>query len=1585
MKRNILTLGLAALIGCAAFTAPEASAKQQRVLADGSVPMVKGFDKNEAMNKMRARRGTEQMGRIKGVRSGLTDMTKLHSADRPGYSTTRSMKNPRGHFVGNVGSFASMETFGQAFFGSIDAKTGEVTNLFQSAALINGNDYDVQGGFIRDNIFYTPLVGGDYGDEVYWNRLDLENMTMLPSIEFGAGTTAAYAYAMTYNEAEDYVYCLAIDFLTGADNMLSVFDCKDKFRLVAQTSLNNTSFVGGIAYNPVDQMVYAFDDSGRIFIVEAGKSTMLQQGQFTNAVCPIDGYSASQICYSPLDECFAMILRDPIKEEIRLGYFSSDEAEDGSYDAWEVVDGVLLGATGRYQTPFFSSLMCTDPYAENDAPALPDAPVFNYVDAALSGSIEITIPTDYYSGISMPATEKVATLVTIDGEEALKGDFAPGSKQTIQKELTQGEHIVAVTCTTNRVDSPTRTVKKWIGNDNPLPVTHVSLGDENLLTWNAPGAVGAHNGFVDTKALTYDVYFAQKKQNDEPIVGTSYTITPPKDLDYVNIRVVANANGLSSESADIHKVIGGALKLPVVLEPTVEESNLFEVIDATPDGNTFQYNTDNVPMFRCFIGYYDAGNDWLFLPVMNFPDTSHLYNFAFTFINAQYEGNENLDIYLTKKITTDTSDMVNIFSERGLDYPSAHPYSLNFGVPEAGDWYIAFRCTSPGATGGGVGLYEFAVNSLTGVSSDVPGDITDIKFTPAAGGELKTTIAITAPTKNIVGADLDPNADITYTVKTGKYTATGVAKPGQVATIEIEVEKSGFNQFEVTPSNANGTGLVRNYRQFVGVDRPLMPVNVKGVPGPDNQSYTLTWERPSDRGENGGYIDIDNLTYNIYNVTGTAYHMLGSTKDLTFTVKGLPEQQEIYNLGPIASNEIGESRNSTMISDILGKPYELPMVEAFGNNAFSYEPFFINLTGEFSYGAAQPIVSVLSTTYKHNCLEDCDDGAILFYTTAGRRSKGEIVFPKFTTKSIGEATISVRIIDFAECPDVEIWARCDGSNDLQKIGDLPLEKPVNGKWVDATVAIPQAYLDKNWVQMTMRFNFTGSRDEYAFIDSYTISQNIDIDMGVKSIAGSNTGHVGETYTYTTTIVNGGKEMIRQNAGRIYTRLRDKDGNTILYQENANPRIFALGEIQYPYTITFQENYADLSPLTLEVTTDLEGDEVAWNNTRSLKIEVTESEAPVVHDLAGKWNDDFTEVNLTWSEPDMSIKGYDGFELRQSGENGDMLGQFRNVDMDKAIPFCFNGVRWVDDAKPQAWHVIDVEDIYPFKGDARMGAHGGSKYIMARTPEFNEETMDGITQAADWLISPEVKPGSSISFWYGTADSSYTEYIELWVSSTDDTLGDQINKVSEETSVGATCGSFRYVRTFSKSGDEAWEFVQQQLPADAKYFALVYRSIDGFAVMLDDITFDQVADAKSELDHYSVWTLSDDNWKTWNCVADNLLTPGYTVKDADKSKTNTYYVITYVKSADSFVGGPRSNAARIFGQSVEGIDGDAKNVAGGKGLINFFGLNGEVAKIYSADGRLVNEATIAGSHDSVNADPGVYVITIGKSTYKIIVK
>lgn len=75
----------------------------------------------------------------------------------------------------------------------------------------------------------------------------------------------------------------------------------------------------------------------------------------------------------------------------------------------------------------------------------------------------------------------------------------------------------------------------------------------------------------------------------------------------------------------------------------------------------------------------------------------------------------------------------------------------------------------------------------------------------------------------------------------------------------------------------------------------------------------------------------------------------------------------------------------------------------------------------------------------------------------------------------------------------------------------------------------------------------------------------------------------------------------------------------------------------------------------------------------------------------------------------------------------------------------------------------------------------------------------------------------------------------------------------------------------------------------------------------------------------------------------------------------------------------------IGTSVISATGNNVNIIGGKDCIKVYGLNGEIVTISTLDGKILTKETTAGSSTSFRVDKGVYIVTVGSRSTKVIVK
>ena len=1487
---------------------------------------------------------------------------------------TRSAEEPRADFYAMVPITKTMVTADQAFLGKIDGTTGNFQKIFSGSHFRSG-DYEYMSAAIRGNYLYLPCLDATvFETVVYWNEIDLNTGELVRRIDFGSDALGA-PYTLAYDEKSDKFYGLATN--GSSYNQLLVYDPQTfKFDYIAD--LSNKPYISAIAYYPEDQSIYGFDCTNRVYIIDSSRGQVDQAGELStenDMTIYEEGFNAP-ICYSPKDHCFVTILGDSNIEKYVLNYIDPE--------SWEVSRGQVINDNyGSY----FGAMVCTDLYAAWEAPELPVISDTKFEGSSTSGSVTFKASALQFSGIAFASGVKLKTVATLDGKTIFEGELNPGEEKTIDVTTESGEHTMSVYCEANGEKSPVASKIFYTGYDNPYPVTNLKLNDLEL-TWTAPKKGGVHNGYVDDSVLYYDVYFNNEKINSRPVTTTSYTIYHPAEMAMTAISVVAVSNGMESSKTTLDEIIGKAKTLPVSIEPTLEELSIIKIVDANNDNESFnysKYNDIDHGLLRHQIGYFNDADEWVFLPRTSFPDADKLYNLTLA-IGGIYTGTtrEDLSIYIGKK--AEPSAMTELIWNRyQLGCPHVPvEHSINFAVPEAGEYYIGIHYNSQkDLNGRGITLSLFNVKQ-TDSTADVPAAVTACEIKGDPSGSLQADLTLTLPTKNIKGELLPADKDLTVAVECDGLDdyVTKTGKPGEQVVVRSNAAKDGFNQFVITVGNDNGYGPSISYRGYVGLDTPYAPTNLILNPKGDNTSATLSWDAPPAIGLNGGYVNLDGIEYVVYYRTATSAVNLkkfgtSNTTSFDFTVPPYAYQQEYYMMTVGAQNSTGYDSNMNFTGDILGKPYNLPMVEEYGTSRFDYYPVMrrtgagyggITLENEKDLSAYAPYLGGNPTLRS---------GGLIMYADAGA-AKSQIMIPKASTKGIPEVQFSAALWDYANAPHIYLTGRT--SADPQKIielGDLPLAKTNSPEWNEEAIVLPKEFSNQDWIQLYINVDFTANPAEFLVIDRYSIKPNVEYDLQIYDLAAPPSTNVGETITVTTTIANSGLET---NSGRMTVSLYDPEGNRLATELGQLPRLLSGRTATTSHEFNIAAEWGDFEYITVRASIEGMEDMVETNNTEELNIRILNTPLPVVNDLAGAYNDDHTAVTLTWSEPDLSHGDNEDMEHTRPFLVTDQIGLFRNVDLDNSECFEIDGLTWPDADKPQAWTVMNAKEL-GLMNDTRLYPHSGEQYLMARALHYDFMGGETPKQADDWLISPEVVPGTEVTFWYNRLNTEYTEYVELWVSSTDDELGDEV--VTNASGQRVSCGSFRKVRSFSKTGSETWEEVTFTLPSDAKYFALVYCSFDSFGAMIDDIQFTPKQLAKWEVDHYSVFRHVTKDGKTVVEDLDNNVKGTSLTKEVEDANAN-YYVRTFVQTPVGVKYGPLSNQLRLYAMGVDDLT-DLQGVYGTEGAIIVKGHAGEKFALYTADGKYLRHLTLTEANQTVAAEPGICIVKAGNAMVKVLVK
>ena len=1543
------------------------------------------------------------LNQVVPLRDGEHTLPAMRSQKMRPQSIFRSPEAPRGNCYAVVNRYTEMEYAHQAYVGPLDLTTGRLTRLYSGAVFCPyiGDDYLYQGNSYRKGQIicpnYTNISETLYGAS--WTLVDIETGEITDKINFN--DQLADAYSVTYDPDRDIFYTIAIDMNNSeGDSYFGIVNPNGATgweyyaggRL--ETKNNQKPFIAAIAYNPVDKQVYAFDNNNYVYSIEWDGSLGMKHPEYTLVSvgeiympdesvlfeCDSNDPMAGQITYSPMDEMFVAVYRDNRYRVNRIVYVHPETFE------------AFIGAdVNADSTPFVCSIFCVDDMASSDAPMLAPAPVLSFTDGSLSGSIALSTPTESFIGLDLSG-KTLKAVTKIDGEVKDERNVTAGQSFTLNLTLEQGLHSLEFTTEINGETSPVNTVPFYVGFDAPQAPTNIRL-DLNHLTWDVPAQPGVNKGYVDTDDITYDVYLNDVKQNSQPLTVNEFDITVPETMAYSDIAVTASSHGQTSPKGSIKEIFGKAFELPFLQAPTKEQSSLYTIVNANNDYRTFYYGTNSGVEGMIFLcGYTDDADDWLFLPAINFPDNKKLYSFEADLrgVYTDLLTAESFEVYLADRATVESAlKGTQIYADYNLKVSAAtiRHHNMTFAVPEAGDYYIAIHMVSTREQSSqGLTFHNFEVKALDGSTSAVPGEPTNVTVVPAQFGEQMVTATATLPTVDILGNPLPADEDITLTLTYADdagytYSQQVTGKPGETVSVTNGGDRDGFIYYTLTPSNSHGSGYARSYRVYVGVDIPLAPRNIQGVPSADNLSLNLTWEAPEEIGKNGGYIDLTapDFKYTVYVRSGTSYNKIADTRDLAYTfypfgVEGTGKL-ESYLVGPGASNSAGQSQNSLFVSEVLGQPLELPLKEEWNSSLFNYSPYNFVTTGAYS---ASDWASAGTTLGLGIGDPSVIEGCIFTFSAAGH-SLSKLILPKATTKGIMKVNFILKYWDFAEAPKtIRIFGRSDKTNEETLISEITTNRPSKGEWVEAEIPLTENFIDSNWVQLLVETELFGGENEYLVLDSFQLMPDADYDLKLTTLSGLTQATIGDVLTYDVTVANAGRERL---GAPLSIQLIDKATDKVLASDNV--QIDALTSNQtFDHSATFQLDgtFSKIENVIVRASIDAE-DENLSNNTRELQLTIMPSQLPAVDDLEATLNDDGT-VALTWSAPSATYGNFDNFDAYKPFQTTETLGFWQNKDLDGMQPIYFQNqatgapLLWENSESPCAWMVYDYEAMGA--PEARIKPHSGNQAIMARCGMYPDENVP--VQSSKWLISPEIVPQSALSFWYSTLTTDYKEFVELWVSETPN--GEGYLDPTDSRLPAGKCGTFTKVTSFSKMGAEDWEYVTYRFNSRTRQFALRYCSYDSFCAVLDDISFTPANMLTRTPASYSVYRCELDGSNPV-MIAENITATSFTDTNFNDAAYR-YYVVANSDIDGHLAAGAPSNHVTVIGSSVDEISGDVAVVAG-KGVINVINLAGQETVIAAADGKIVAKAVNASAHSAYAVESGVYVVTVGRRSYKVIVK
>ncbi len=1185
-------------------------------------------------------------------------------------------------------------------------------------------------------------------------------------------------------------------------------------------------------------------------------------------------------------------------------------------------------------------LYVPDPAAAEGAPDKISDLAINFEKGATTGNVTFTAPSTSYAGGKLTGT--LNYVVKVNNMQKAQGTAVPGEKVSVPLTVDGGQTVFEVTTSNESGISPAAQMESWIGFDTPLPPTNLKmdLNEETgqvKLTWDRP-ASGAHGGYVDYDNMVYYVYrVGSLKSKAQKGLSYEETIDVNGKLDYYYYEVGAankEGNPIGDHAYTREFVLGAPIK-PDFTEKfdSNNKFRLFTVVDVNEDGKTWEYmKNGSTRLARAMGSETVSSDDWLMSPPLRL-EPEQFYKVSFKARRGLTSYPEKLSVWYGNGKKPSDMKMQILPTTELPDQSDFTTYTAEISVKEAGTYYVGFHAESdPGQ----FAVYVDNISIVNGVTFDAPDSVTNLKAVAGAEGAPQVTISFKAPTQTIKKDELTSLSKIELFRGEELIKTFDNPQPGADLTYTDDAVTNGLVTYTVAATNAVGTGMKAKCSVFVGYDVPVAPRNITLKDNLDG-TLGLSWETPGKIGANGGYVDDENVTYNVYSVdpeTGDATLLKGDLEEMSLKIENvkLDGRQDVlyYDVSAKSeNNEEGEHGISNII--VKGTPYELPYSESLVNGLLKYNDFWWVET------SSSDTPDFKAT---NEMSADGDDGCVFWQSGAigqwASFNSGKIALQSATNPEL--------MFNYYAVPqkDVKLIVEAyPAGKDKEEVAEIYF-KTLTGSagWRQAIVNLTDV---KDAPYTIIKFRIESNETTVlTALDNFLIMDMYKYNLAA-SIKCPTAGTVGKPMTVNVNVKNNGSETASGFTVDLYAGKRlveSVDGGTLkmfedkTYEFTYVPKIEEEGTVNVHAVANYKE---ELAP--------------ADNTTEDVAVTVKQPELPTVVDLTASTSGEGNVVNLKWSEPaslDRTIiddmEGYETWTI-------DAFGDWTVIDRDQLPTTGVEGFRWENLGVPQAFIVFDAAEC-GLGALPRYKAHSGSQYLasFAAYSETGESVND------DWLISPELKgDAQTISLWAKGASLTYVpETFEILYSTTDDNPE-----------------SFKVISKNNPEGD-IWSEYTADLPEGTKYFAIHCISNDKLALLIDDITYHN---GKLKVAGYTIF-------RDGEKIASVDAGVHSFVDDKAANGMHVYNVkVNYVSDGESVFS---NDAATTVVNTISSLGDNTLSVRTSNGAIKVENIGGEPVYVYTAGGVLVFHADNR-SEVTVPVQRGQYLVKVGSKTFNVTVK
>ncbi len=1071
---------------------------------------------------------------------------------------------------------------------------------------------------------------------------------------------------------------------------------------------------------------------------------------------------------------------------------------------------------GSFENQNLMALLTVPETVADGAPAAATDLVANFGNGSLSGTITFKAPTATVAGDAL--TGSLDYVVASGAETLATGSVMAGA--SIEKNVdfeSDGSKTISVIFSNAEGKGMTAKTTVYVGYDTPQAVTGLVYKLDNetgkaSVSWNAV-TEGMNNGYLGN--ITYNVVrYPEEKIVTSDMTDTSFTETLERgDLRTYSYGVVATNGKKTSEEAKTNAVLyGNPIEPPYYQDFTGSSSfNLLTVIDCNNDGSTWTWFGDesedselNASAQYSYSSEND-GDDWLITPPVKV-EKGKFYTVSFKARSLSPYFKERLEVKYGSDATVDAMTG-EILPATDIETDEYQEYKKDVIPVEDGTICVGFHAISDKDM---LSLMLDDIKIDEGKYYQAPDSVQNFSVTPADKGMKSATLVMTTPVKSIDGTTTLSSMNVTLKRDGSEIkTFTGVSAGEQLTYVDSEA-KEGFNTYTaIASTNEYGNGLESVSKTvYVGIDAPNSPDSLQTV---DNfSSVKISWQ-PSEKGVNGGYVDPQGLSHNIYTIVDYA-PQYAATTDKGATDYNLPYnteegEQNVVQFGVSSFNDNGESEIALSPGIISGKPYAIPFFESFSGGVTD-KVWWMNRNG----GSSSYVNSVSSS--------DSDGGSILF-NSKNDADKAILGSGKINLAGAANPMLVFSHQSFAESnAKISVYAqKPDGTRDLLKTVDYSTIEEAGG-WIRESVPLKQEYTSLKYIEII--FESSASKGATIGFDEIYVRDINDNDIALSDITAPLKMKKGETAKISVTVTNFGSKMANGYTVKLYA-----DGELVDYKTETEPLAsFASRTYNLDYKLSILNEAISVE---LKAKADYAEDQNLDDNSKSTSILFSISTKPRPASVTAT-ETNTGSVRVDWSAVNETIQTItDGFEEYTSWSTdsfGDWSGFTGNTNG------ISNGIfhRYTYPVEGQTFAFTLVEPLNNWltetalENNEGLKPHEGSKYVASfyATDAETEEELG----ADNWLISPELSGNAqTVKFWVSNMNND-----EMIFEETYDVL---------YSATGTDIADFVKIGDTHVASSGSWEEVSVDVPQGAKRFAIHQTTENGYAFvfMVDEVTYE----------------------------------------------------------------------------------------------------------------------------------------------------